>query len=174
MAVKTLRYTILLIAILSFACPLFAKDYGYTVVIDPGHGGRDPGAVGAQSNEKTINLAVALKLGSLIQSNHSDVRVVYTRKTDVFVELDERANIANKNRADLFISLHANAVKKGSTVSGTETYTLGLARTDENLEVAMRENAAILLEDNYLQKYEGFDPTSSESRSEERRVGKEC
>ena len=91
------------------------------------------------------------------------MKVIYTRKTDVFIELDERANIANRNKADLFISIHTNAVKRGSSVSGTETYTLGLARTDENLEVAMRENSAILLEDNYLQKYEGFDPTSSES-----------
>ena len=91
------------------------------------------------------------------------MKVIYTRKTDVFIELDERANIANRNKADLFISIHTNAVKRGSSVSGTETYTLGLARTDENTEVAMRENSAILLEDNYLQKYEGFDPTSSES-----------
>ena len=106
---------------------------------------------------------MALELGRLISENHKDVKVVYTRKTDVFIELDERANIANRNKADLFISIHTNAVKRGSTVQGTETYTLGLARTDENLEVAMRENSAILLEDNYLQKYEGFDPTSSES-----------
>ncbi len=140
-----------------------AKDKTFTIVIDPGHGGRDPGAVGATVNEKTINLAVALKLGNLITSKHPDVRVLYTRSKDVFIDLDERANIANRNKADLFISLHTNAVKKGNTVSGTETYTMGLARTDENLEVAMRENAAILLEDNYLQKYEGFDPTSSES-----------
>lgn len=125
--------------------------------------GKDPGARGSSINEKAINLAVALRLGSLISEKHDDVKVIYTRKTDVFIELDERANIANRNKADLFISIHTNAVKRGSSVSGTETYTLGLARTDENLEVAMRENSAILLEDNYLQKYEGFDPTSSES-----------
>ena len=130
-----------------------AKDKTFTIVIDPGHGGRDPGAVGATVNEKTINLAVALKLGNLITSKHPDVRVLYTRSKDVFIDLDERANIANRNKADLFISLHTNAVKKGNTVSGTETYTMGLARTDENLEVAMRENAAILLEDNYRKKY---------------------
>ncbi|WP_106827810.1 N-acetylmuramoyl-L-alanine amidase family protein [Parabacteroides pacaensis] len=138
-------------------------DKKFVLVIDAGHGGKDPGARGARINEKQINLAVALKLGALISSNHEDVRVVYTRKTDRFVDLDERANIANQNKADLFISIHTNAVKKGSSVRGTETYTLGLARTDENLEVAMRENSAILLEDNYLQKYEGFDPNSSES-----------
>ena len=128
----------------------------------PGMGER-PDARGSSINEKAINLAVALRLGSLISEKHDDVKVIYTRKTDVFIELDERANIANRNKADLFISIHTNAVKRGSSVSGTETYTLGLARTDENLEVAMRENSAILLEDNYLQKYEGFDPTSSES-----------
>jgi N-acetylmuramoyl-L-alanine amidase len=143
--------------------PSMAVRVGCTVVIDAGHGGKDPGARGSSINEKAINLAVALRLGSLISENHNDVKVIYTRKTDVFIELDERANIANRNKADLFISIHTNAVKRGSSVSGTETYTLGLARTDENLEVAMRENSAILLEDNYLQKYEGFDPTSSES-----------
>lgn len=149
---------------LFFVLPVLqAKEKTFTVVIDAGHGGKDPGARGSVINEKAINLAVALKLGSLISEKHSDVKVIYTRKTDVFIELDERANIANRNKADLFISIHTNAVKRGSTVSGTETYTLGLARSDENLEVAMRENSAILLEDNYLQKYEGFDPTSSES-----------
>lgn len=135
----------------------------FTLVIDAGHGGKDPGARGTKVNEKQINLAVALKLGALITSNLNDVQVIYTRKTDKFIDLDERANIANRAKADLFISIHTNSVKKGSSVSGTETYTLGLARTDENLAVAMRENSAILLEDNYLQKYEGFDPNSSES-----------
>ena len=91
--------------------------------------------------------------------------MIYTRKTDRFIELDERANIANRNKADLFVSIHTNAVKRGSTVQGTETYTLGLARSEENLEVAMSENSAILLEDNYQQRYEGFDPNSSESTS---------
>jgi N-acetylmuramoyl-L-alanine amidase len=141
-----------------------AQNKAFTVVIDAGHGGKDPGAKGRTINEKQINLNVALKLGSLISQNHPDTKVIYTRKTDVFVELDERANIANRNKADLFISVHTNSVpKSSSSASGTETYTLGLARTDENLDVAMRENSAILLEDNYLQKYEGFDPNSSES-----------
>ena len=134
----------------------------YTVVIDPGHGGRDPGCVSAAVYEKRINLAVALLLGNLIEQNHKDVRVVYTRKTDVFIPLDERAHIANRNKADLFISIHTNSVKRTS-VAGTETYTLGLAGSEENLEVAMRENSVISMEEDYLQKYEGFDPTSSES-----------
>lgn len=141
---------------------LFANDKAFTVVIDPGHGGKDPGAIGATAKEKDINLAVALKVGKLISENHKDVKVVYTRDRDRFVDLNERANIANRNKADLFISIHTNAVKN-SAIRGAETFTLGLARTDENLQVAMRENAAILLEDDYEQKYEGFDPKSSES-----------
>jgi len=141
---------------------LAANDKSFTVVIDPGHGGSDPGAVGSSSKEKEINLAVALKVGNLISANHKDVKVVYTRNTDRFVGLDDRANIANKNKADLFISIHTNAVKN-TAIRGAETFTMGLARTDENLQVAMRENAAILLEDDYMQKYEGFDPKSTES-----------
>jgi len=162
-AKSTFLYINLVIALFFVLPVLQAKEKTFTVVIDAGHGGKDPGARGSSINEKAINLAVALRLGNLISEKHNDVKVIYTRKTDVFIELDERANIANRNKADLFISIHTNAVKRGSSVSGTETYTLGLARTDENLEVAMRENSAILLEDNYLQKYEGFDPTSSES-----------
>ncbi|MDR1380973.1 MAG: N-acetylmuramoyl-L-alanine amidase [Tannerella sp.] len=134
----------------------------FTVVIDPGHGGKDPGCVGVISKEKAINLSVALKFGSLIEQNHRDVRIIYTRKTDIFIPLDERANIANRYKADLFISIHVNSVRRGNA-SGTETYTLGLANSDENLDVAMRENSVILMEDDYLQKYEGFDPKSTES-----------
>lgn len=156
-------YIGLLLALFCYLPDLQASSKHFKVVIDAGHGGRDPGAKGRLINEKTINLAVAKKLGSLIVQNHKDVKVIYTRQTDVFVDLDDRANIANRNKADLFISIHTNAVKRGSSVAGTETYTLGLARSDENLEVAMRENSAILLEDDYLQKYEGFDPKSSES-----------
>jgi len=152
----------LIITLLLFVPFIKAQDKMFTVVIDAGHGGKDPGARGATINEKVINLSVALKVGKLISDNHKDVKVIYTRKTDVFVELDERANIANRNKADLFISIHANAVKR-KNVTGTETFTLGLARTEENLEVAKRENSAILLEDDYLQKYEGFDPNSAES-----------
>ena len=135
----------------------------FIVVIDPGHGGKDPGCVGLICYEKTVNLSVALQLGELIEKNHKDVNVIYTRKTDVFVSLDDRANIANRNKADLFISIHVNAVKRGNNASGAETYTLGLANSKENLDVAMRENSAILLEDNYQETYEGFDPNSTES-----------
>lgn len=156
-------YITLLLALFLNLPALQAREKTFTVVIDAGHGGKDPGARGTVIDEKVINLAVALKLGEKIAANHEDVKVIYTRKTDHFIELDERANIANRNKADLFVSIHTNSVKKGSTAQGTETYTLGLARTDENLAVAMRENSAILLEDNYLQKYEGFDPNSSES-----------
>ena len=134
----------------------------FTVVIDPGHGGKDPGCVGTIMKEKSINLAVSLLLGNIIEQNYPNTNVVYTRRTDVFIPLDERANIANRNKADLFISIHVNAVKKGNA-SGTETYTLGLSKSDENLEVAMRENAVILMEEDYLLKYEGFDPKSTES-----------
>jgi len=159
---KLFLYINLLTALFFLVPGLEAAGDKFTVVIDPGHGGKDPGARGATIDEKTINLAVALKVGNLIAEKHKDVNIVYTRKTDVFISLDERANIANRHKADLFISIHTNAVKN-SSVRGTETFTLGLARTQENLEVAMRENAAILLEDDYLQKYEGFDPNSSES-----------
>lgn len=156
--------SLLFIWVLSWpAMTLRASEKSFTIVIDAGHGGKDPGARGTNVNEKTINLSVALKLGKLIENNAPDVRVIYTRTTDRFIELDERANIANRNKADLFMSIHTNAVRRGSSVQGTETYTLGLARSQENLEVAMSENAAILLEDNYQQRYEGFDPNSSES-----------
>lgn len=138
----------------------------YTLVIDAGHGGKDAGALGQYSKEKDINLAVALAFGKLVEQNLPNIKVVYTRKTDVFVELNERANIANKAKADLFISIHTNSTaagKKGTTVKGTETYTLGMHKAAENLAVAKRENSVITLESNYEEKYEGFDPKSSES-----------
>ena len=134
----------------------------FTVVLDPGHGGRDPGCVGKTAKEKNINLDVTLQLGKMIEQNHKNVKVIYTRKTDVFIPLDERANIANRNKADLFISIHVNSIKKGNAY-GAETYTIGLASSSENLDVAMRENSVILMEDDYLHKYEGFNPNSSES-----------
>ena len=139
----------------------FAKPF--VLVIDAGHGGKDPGAVGAISKEKDINLKVALALGKLVEDNLKDVKVVYTRKTDVFVELDARAGIANANKADLFISIQTNASAGNKTVKGTETYTLGMHRAASNLEVAKRENSAIMLEKNYEERYEGFNPKSSES-----------
>lgn len=142
---------------------LSAKGKDFVVVIDSGHGGHDPGAVGKRGREKNINLNVALKVGRLIQNNCNDVKVIYTRKTDVFIPLDRRAQIANNAKADLFISIHTNSVARGKTVRGTETYTLGLHRTEENLEVAKKENSVILIEDNYEQRYAGFNPNSSES-----------
>ena len=135
----------------------------FTLVIDAGHGGHDPGAIGAFSKEKDINLRVALAFGRMVEENCPGVKVIYTRKTDVFIELNERANIANRNKANLFISVHTNALPKGHVATGFETYTLGMARADENLEVAKRENAVITYEKNYQQKYEGFNPNSAES-----------
>lgn len=159
-------YIVLLGCCLYIALPCFCiqvKAQDFVVVIDPGHGGRDPGAIGRKGREKNINLNVALKLGQLIQDNCKDVKVVYTRKTDVFVALDRRAQIANNAKADLFISIHTNSVAKGRAVKGTETYTLGLHRTEDNLEVAKKENAVILIESDYEQRYAGFNPNSSES-----------
>ena len=135
----------------------------YTLVIDAGHGGKDPGAQSKTGKEKNINLAVALAFGKLVEQNCKDVKVVYTRKTDVFVELDERANIANRAKADLFISIHTNSTAAKVGPQGTETYTLGMHRAADNLAVAKRENSVITLEKGYEQKYEGFDPNSSES-----------
>jgi N-acetylmuramoyl-L-alanine amidase len=131
------------------------------VVIDAGHGGHDPGARGKNSSEKDIALAIALKAGKLIEDNLKDVEVIYTRKTDVFVELFRRARIANEARADLFISIHCNA-NPSTSPYGAETYVMGLHRSNANLAVAQTENAAILLEDDYHVQYEGFDPTSPE------------
>jgi N-acetylmuramoyl-L-alanine amidase len=133
-----------------------------TVVLDPGHGGMDPGAVSGGVQEKDIVLDVALRLGKKIEAAFPDVKVVYTRDKDVFVPLFQRAEIANRNKADVFISLHANYVSSPS-VSGTETFTLGLHRSQENLEVAKKENAVILLEEDYSTNYEGFNPREAES-----------
>ena len=157
------------VLIVSIICTLWgapqlqAGKKTFTVVIDAGHGGRDPGARGRRTNEKNVNLAIAKRLGEMIADGHKDVKVIYTRTSDKFVGLEERANIANRNNANLFISIHTNSLKRGSPVRGTETYTLGLAQTKENLEVAMLENSAILLEDNYKKRYENFNPNSSES-----------
>ena len=132
------------------------------VVIDPGHGGKDPGAVNKSIREKDIVLGIGLKLGKYINEQFPDVKVVYTRSNDVFVPLIERSKIANKNKADLFISLHANHCGTPPT-RGTETFVLGLHRSNDNLEVAKKENSVILLEENYETTYEGFDPNQSES-----------
>lgn len=135
----------------------------FTLVIDAGHGGHDTGAKGAYSQEKDINLKVALAFGQYVEQNCNDVRVIYTRTSDVFIPLKERANIANRNNADLFISVHTNALAGGRIVRGFEVYTLGMHRAKDNLDVAMRENSVIEEEDNYQQVYQGFDPKSSES-----------
>jgi N-acetylmuramoyl-L-alanine amidase len=135
----------------------------FTVVIDPGHGGKDPGTVYKNIYEKDIALGIALKLGNYIKKNLPDVRVLYTRKTDVFIDLDKRAPVANKNQADLFISIHVNSNDKSTKADGTETFLMGPAKSDENLEVAKKENAVILLEDNYSSKYDGYDPNSPNS-----------
>jgi len=132
------------------------------VVIDAGHGGKDPGATVGKSYEKDIVLDVALKTGKLIKKMYPDVKVILTRDGDFFVPLKDRADLANKQKADLFISIHANICSNNST-SGTETYILGRHRSEENLEVAKMENSVILLEDDYTTKYEGFDPNSAES-----------
>ena len=135
----------------------------FTLVIDPGHGGHDAGAMGAISKEKDINLNVALAFGRYVERNCPDVRVIYTRKTDVFVPLNERAQIANRANADLFVSVHTNALPGGKIARGFETYTLGMHRAKDNLDVAMRENSVISMEKGYRQTYQGFNPKSSES-----------
>jgi len=134
----------------------------WIIVIDPGHGGRDSGARGAISQEKEINLAIALKTGRYLEENLKNIKVVYTRKDDSTVDLIERPKIANKNKADLFISIHANWAKSKS-VAGAETFVMGHTKDQANLEVAMKENEVILLEEDYTTKYAGFDPKSPES-----------
>lgn len=131
-------------------------------MIDAGHGGKDTGTIGKKAKEKDVALRIALLLGGYIEKNLPGVKVIYTRKDDRFLELEERAAIANKARADLFICIHANA-NKNSKAHGTETYVMGLHKDEGNLEVAMRENSVILQEDNHEERYEGFDPKSTES-----------
>ena len=154
----------MLILLVLFPASVFAQSAAavHTVVIDAGHGGHDPGALGSHAREKNINLAVALKLGNLIQKNCKDVRVIYTRDRDVFVELYRRAEIANENKADLFISIHCNATENHA-MQGAETYIMGLHKSKANLAIAKLENASILLESDYKSSYDGFDPNSDES-----------
>lgn len=135
----------------------------FTLVIDAGHGGHDAGAKGSFSYEKNINLKMALAFGRYVEKNCPDVTVIYTRKTDVFVPLHKRADIANKNRADVFISIHTNALPGGRIARGMETYTMGMRRSNEKLSAAQRENAVITYESDYKERYEGYDPNSPES-----------
>ena len=135
----------------------------FTLVIDAGHGGHDAGAKGSFSYEKNINLKMALAFGRYVENNCPDVKVIYTRKTDVFVPLHKRADIANKNRADVFISIHTNALPGGRIARGMETYTMGMRRSNEKLSAAQRENAVITYESDYKERYEGYDPNSPES-----------
>ncbi len=133
-----------------------------TVVIDAGHGGKDTGALGKLTTEKALNLAVALKFGAYIEENLPDVKVIYTRKTDKFVELSERADIANRNNADVFISIHCNSTETPNSAYGAETFVMGESKNEKNLAVAKKENASILLEDN-TDAYDNFDPNSTEA-----------
>ena len=189
-----LAVSITLLGFIVFSSFYVLKDRKVkVVVIDAGHGGKDPGCNGVSHKEKEVALAVALKLGKLIEENMKDVKVIYTRKTDVFVELEDRAKIANDNNADLFISIHCNAAGKPVMVKdkktgklraktfknskgklivvettnpvpyGSETYVMGLKNEEGKMKVAQRENSVILMEDNYETKYQGFDPNSEES-----------
>lgn len=156
------RIFILIALILSVACANVAAKR-FTLVIDAGHGGRDAGALGTFSKEKDINLRTALAFGRYVENGCPDVNVIYTRKKDVFVTLHDRADIANKAKADLFVSIHTNSLPSRHTARGLETYTLGMHRAADNFDVAKRENSVILVEQNYKERYQGFDPNSTES-----------
>lgn len=156
-------YFVLFLAIFSSTVHASEEKRNFTLVIDAGHGGHDAGAVGSFSKEKNINLNVALAFGRLVENNCPDVKVIYTRRTDVFIPLQRRADIANNNKADLFISIHTNALPNGRIAYGSETYSLGMARAGANLAVAKRENSVITLESDYKRTYQGFDPNKAES-----------
>jgi len=160
----SVKWVFLYIYFTIFSGPSLASnnDKGWVIVIDAGHGGKDHGALGSSSSEKDITLAIALKTGEFIQKNISNVTVIYTRENDTFIGLKERASIANKNKANLFISVHTNGAKS-KIIQGTETFIMGLAKDQQNLEVAIKENEVILLEKDNSTKYEGFDPKSPES-----------
>lgn len=156
-----------LLAIIFFFSTAFqtlnkSKYYVKTIVIDAGHGGKDPGASYGGVHEKDVNLKIALELGRIIQETLSDVKIVYTRSTDEFIELYQRPEIAHKNNANVFISIHCNA-SESVTPKGTETYVMGIHKNAANLKVAMTENSVIEMEENYLEKYESFDPKSPEA-----------
>ena len=159
-----LSFALVLTVLISSFIPV-TKPYKYTlktIVIDPGHGGSDPGCITTNAQEKTIALQVSLKLGAILKDSFPDMKVIFTRKTDKFVDLNERAVMANKAKADLFLCIHVNT-SSNSTAYGTETYAMGLHKSEGNLTVAKRENDVILMEKNYNEKYEGYDPNSAES-----------
>lgn len=169
--VKKYLITVKIFLIAAICCiangiePPSAEETVQTIVIDAGHGGHDGGNIGTGTSklvEKDIALNVSLQLGKYIEDNLEDVNVVYTRKKDEFIKLVNRAKVANVSQADLFISIHCNAAEN-TDARGTETFTMGLHRTQKNLEVAKRENSVILLEDDYEANYDGFDPNSPEA-----------
>lgn len=161
------KFCFRILVLLVILTPLMCRAKSYTIVIDPGHGGKDFGAVGKITNEKTINLDVALLAGRMIKKAHPDVNIIYTRKDDRYISLKERADIANDAHGDLFISIHVNSVaksnRKRTTIKGTSVYTLGLHKSAANFEVAKRENSVISLDSDFATRYEGFDPSSAES-----------
>ena len=157
------KITVFFVFFILSATVSWAANGRFTLVIDAGHGGHDAGALGAFSKEKDINLNVALAFGRYVEQNLPDVNVIYTRRRDVFIPLHQRADIANKAKADLFISVHTNSVVPGHYAKGFQVYTLGMHRAKDNLDVAMRENSVISMEAGYQQTYQGFDPKSSES-----------
>ncbi len=157
-----LFFLFIFLALFSRSVSAFDNVKRWIIVIDAGHGGRDHGAIGTSSSEKDITLAIALKTGEYIKKYISNATVIYTRDKDTFLALGERARIANKYKADLFISIHANSTTSINT-KGTETYVMGVTKEEENLEVAMKENEVIYLEKDYSTKYEGYDPKSPES-----------
>lgn len=159
-----LKFFLLLTCFFIFSSEIFAQMPNIqTVVIDAGHGGKDAGAVGKKAKEKNITLAVAKKTGEYIKKKYPDVKIIYTRTSDVFVELMERARIANSNNADVFISIHCNSVANSPNTCGVETFIMGEHRNNANLNVAKRENASILYENNAQNDYDGFDPNSTEA-----------
>jgi N-acetylmuramoyl-L-alanine amidase len=162
MDILKLLFLLAALIVLPASVSVARGDKNWIIVIDAGHGGKDPGAIGSFSCESNITLAIALKTGRYIEQNIKNVTVIYTRKTDTFIELKDRPAFANRNNADLFISVHANWAKS-KNIHGTETYVMGLAKDEQNLEVAMKENEVILLENDYSTSYEGFDPKSPES-----------
>ena len=161
MSTKVFFPIFLLLSLLSWREPVQPHYNLRTIVLDAGHGGKDPGCIGRSIREKEVNLDIALRLGKLIHEGMPGVKIVYTRKEDKFIELHDRAGLANKNGADLFISIHSNSGPPG--MHGTETYCMGLDKTGQNLDVAKRENSSILLEKGHKEKYDNFDPTKPES-----------